>query len=127
MKIKLEFERHDLEEMLGSYFGRLGFRVKNLDELCTQFGEAFPQGLVVQAEITDAPIEPVDALNDEPLAIERHVEPEVKEPEQIPDERLLSFTDLMDPTMRTREDEERDAAEIRKIRNKSNGLAARKN
>jgi len=127
MKIKLEFERHDLEEMLGSYFGNLGFRVKNLDELCAQFGEAFPGGLVVQAEIVDVPQEPVDELNDAPLVIERRVEPEVKVLEEPIEERVLSFTDLMDPTMRTREDEERDAAEIRKIREKSNGYAAGKN
>ena len=130
MKIKLEFEAPDLHEMLTGYFDKLGFTVKNIDELCEQFTAVFPEGLVVHAEIAALPeenkTEPVVVKEaDAAFALDTFVlttAPELKE------ERRLSHADLLDPTTRTPDDDARDAAEIRKIRDQSNDIiASRKN
>lgn len=55
MKLQLEFEEDDLREMITQYFAGNGFQVKNLDQLCTLFSKAFPDGIKVQAETVPIP------------------------------------------------------------------------
>ena len=51
MKINLEFEQHDLVQMISQYFLHAGFEVQNMEEICAQFTKAFPGGLLVRATI----------------------------------------------------------------------------
>lgn len=121
MKVRLEFEREDLEKMLTTYFEKEGFRVKNLEELIDKFGEAFPEGIAVQAEIIDTPPAPVVHIAPPgldwggqfvgattavgtpiPMVITNSPETPVVE-EESPvyrdlEEEPLSMTDLLDPT-----------------------------
>jgi hypothetical protein len=56
MRIKLEFEVPDLEEMLIDYFESKGFKINNLEEIINTFVKTWPQGLVVSATTMDIPL-----------------------------------------------------------------------
>lgn len=51
MKIKLEFERDDFQEMIQEYFKTTGWVVLNLEDVVEQFEAAFPGGIVVEAAV----------------------------------------------------------------------------
>jgi len=55
MKIQLQFEDDDLEDMLTGYFRDRGFEIKNMSELREQFAQAWPEGLKVSAQTAEAP------------------------------------------------------------------------
>lgn len=96
MKVTLEFEESDLKEMLTGYFLGNGFLIKNLDEVCAHFSNAYPEGLKVQAEIT-AP-EPVQSR----VPSVESVEPRDSDSNDVTDtaEPTLSLNDLTDPEPR---------------------------
>lgn len=110
MKITLEFEESDLRQMISNHFKEAGFTVNNLDEICVSFTAAFPQGLKV-----DAGILPATEWNDKGTDTGRisSAEPNFSntpksaddEPEQLPepeddDNKILTISDIMDPTPR---------------------------
>jgi hypothetical protein len=126
MKINLEFEQHDLEKMIRDYFLKAGFEVQNMEELCAAFSQAFPTGLIVKAEIADAPPAPPSPPSPRVTAgpAVRLVSEDSEEPIEVvlpQEEPRLSFTDLLDPTHRGRrpEDEVQDVAEIQRLRAES--------
>jgi hypothetical protein len=45
MKLQMEFEPADFREMIYTFFDRQNFELHNLDELCEQFKQVFPNGL----------------------------------------------------------------------------------
>lgn len=126
MKIQLQFEPPDLSEMITQYFEARGFRVKNLEEICSKFDVAFPQGLVVDAEV--APVSPVAATIPAPpppsLTITTGGEPS-------PTGYRLKTADLFDPEFRgvpSRDDLlKQEAEEMQRILEKSRSLAEKKN
>ena len=101
MKITLEFEDDDLRNMIANHFTNEGFLVKNLDEICSAFGVAFPQGLRVEAEVAPVPATTKRYVGKRGVALEdaeEHDNDYVADPEfgSAP----LTMGDLMDPTPR---------------------------
>lgn len=106
MKITLEFEEADLRQMITDHFTKEGFNVKNLDDICRQFLNAYPTGLKVEADILPQPAPaPVQTLgyveavptDDVVTYTDEDAEEDVsREPEGV----SLTLNDLMDPTPR---------------------------
>jgi len=105
MKVTLEFEENDLREMLTSYFRGNGFAVKNLDEVCAQFKDAYVDGLKVQAEIVamDPPVPPLSTAPPPRSSVEDAVD-DTNETDEVTEaaEPMLSLNDLTDPSPRGR-------------------------
>jgi hypothetical protein len=105
MKVTLEFEESDLREMLTSYFRGNGFAVKNLDEVCAKFKDAYIDGLKVQAEIMvmDPPIPQLSTVAPPQNLVEDAVD-DAGEPDDVAEaaEPMLSLNDLTDPSPRGR-------------------------
>ncbi len=138
MKVQLEFEKTDLEEMLTLYFERSGFSIKNLDELCEQFASAFPDGIKVQAEILSN-YEPPAREDPSPTYLDAgefdgdsseevedteksaNADP-VSEVVEIVEETRLGHGDLMDPTRPIPGNETKDMAEIMGLVRQSKAL-----
>jgi len=139
MKVRLDFEREDLEKMITTYFEKEGFKVKNLDELIEQFGTAFPEGLSVQAEIAEKP-QPTPRLifpgaqsavnvvtsavgtmlpQETGLTVADETVEAYADLEE--DDKPLSMTDLLDPTNHRRGDAE-ESAQVLKIVQQSKQL-----
>lgn len=103
MKVTLEFEENDLREMLTSYFKGNGFAVKNLDEVCAKFKDAYADGLKVHAEIMA--MDPPTTV--QPVATGTHLH--ITDDDSADDdttseavEPMLSLNDLTDPSPRGR-------------------------
>lgn len=104
MKVTLEFEENDLREMLTSYFRGNGFAVKNLDEVCVKFKDAYPEGLKVQAEIMamDPPVPQASAVSSPiPAVADADAEEDIDDVSEAA-EPMLSLNDLTDPSPRGR-------------------------
>lgn len=105
MKITLEFEEADLRQMIVDHFTREGFNVKNLDDICRQFLNAYPTGLKVEADILPQPVQAPVATSEyrEVVPTEAVVtyteDPDAYEPKDS-DGGPLTLNDLMDPTPR---------------------------
>jgi len=104
MKLQLEFEDDDLREMIEDYFGRNGFKVKNLDQLCELFLKAYPDGIKVQAETT-GPQEATTAAAPDAPSTEPPPSTELPEEEDSNPKKsngapqvVMTATDLFDPT-----------------------------
>ena len=118
MKIQLQFEPPDLSEMITQYFEARGFKVKNLGEICVKFDAAFPQGLVIDAEVAVA--SPVAATIPAP-------------PPRAPGSAgtyRLKTAELIDPELRgvptCEELLKQEQAEMQRILDKSRALEERK-
>ncbi len=96
MKIQLQFERDDLEEMLTEYFKTRGFEIKNMETLHDAFAVAWPQGLSVAAQTIEAPTKPaVVAL---PANITNHAdEAPLPPPRRNEGNPRMTASDLFDP------------------------------
>ena len=122
MKIQLEFEDEDLKNMILQYFEREGFIIKNIEELCSKFKEAFPDGLKVYAEL--APQNNSSSLP--PLPEEAKDWPTYEEAakETLNDEEpILKFDEIMseEPSIGRRE-LNKDVADIGALVRKSRSL-----
>jgi len=104
MKVTLEFEENDLREMLTSYFRGNGFAVKNLDEVCAKFKDAYVDGLKVQAEIMamDPPVSQPSTVP--PRSTVEDAVDDTDEADEVTEaaEPMLSLNDLTDPSPRGR-------------------------
>jgi hypothetical protein len=104
MKIQLQFENNDLEEMLTEFFRARGFEIKNLPELQEQFGLAFPGGLKVEAQTAEPPPAPAVKLSST-LAVTASEAPEAIAPVVSITARKegnprMTAADLFDPDLR---------------------------
>ena len=99
MKLNMEFEASDLEEMILDYFERNGFEVLDVASIIEKFTNIYPEGIVIQVKA--APVSPFPApslsvvtpVEELPVAYEEEGE---EETEATPPR--MSFNDLMDPT-----------------------------
>lgn len=105
MKLRMEFEESDVRDMIESYFERNGFKVKNIDSLCMQFLEAYPDGIQVDVQtlpIDNEPIENVVEDKEEMMVKESPPSVETEEEDQevtkSSGNTRLSMSDIMDPT-----------------------------
>lgn len=117
MKIRLELETADVQEMIQSYFLTKGYEVRNLDMVCAAFEDAYPDGIMVEAHaavgiaarVAQAPVTEVAAKSPE---VDEDTETIQAVAEAVPSSRAaeapavnakanprLSFSDLMDPTL----------------------------
>lgn len=88
MKINLEFEKEDFYNMLRMYFADKNWIALNLNDVVEQFGDAFPGGMIVQAEMVQDDTSSVER----PAAVR-----EAPKAEVLDENPRLSTADLMDP------------------------------
>ena len=98
MKIQLQFEDSDLEEMIGFYFRDKGFAIKNLEEILQSFREAYPTGLNVMAEVISIPPAAAVPVIEAPPSLSDTEPP----PARAKSTRALSISDLRDPELTPR-------------------------
>ena len=98
MKIQLQFEDTDLEEMVIFYFKDKGFVVKNMEEIAVAFKEAFPDGLNVMAEVAVPTASPIPVVSEV-----KKLDTDIGMPyAAAKSTRALSITDLRDPEVTPR-------------------------
>jgi hypothetical protein len=115
VKLTLEFEENDLRKMIVDHFVREGFLVKNLNTVCQQFLQAFPDGLRIEADIAPMSEQVEESVSEDSVAtpIDRHVvytsdaDADAVAIDEVPVDSTepLTLTDLMDPTPRMRRSE----------------------
>lgn len=114
MKLNMEFEASDLEDMITEYFERNGFVVLDVESIVEKFSNIYPEGITIQVKA--APAEPAststhtyvlredDGVTRTPTdtaSVEEVVEDlkeKVEEAAKVAAPPRLSLNDLMDPT-----------------------------
>lgn len=113
MKLNMEFEDSDLEEMITDYFERNGFEVLDVASIVEKFTNIYPEGIVIQVRAAptvasvpsfsvvyghDATIVP-SATTETVVAVTLDKDTATTlEPVVAEAPARLSFNDLMDPT-----------------------------
>lgn len=98
MKLQMEFESSDLRDMVKTYFSKSGFHVKNLNDICDKFNNAYPQGIVVNVEVTNGEVPEIEQETKIEDNLDTKEMPEVEISDTASENVALSAADLLDPT-----------------------------
>jgi len=97
MKLRLEFDDDDFNEMITGYFVDRGFNVHNIKHVTDQFKTTYPEGLIIEASPlnghTPAKPDTPDEIKEDEV-----VEPTETEEKEEDKSGILSYNEIKDPT-----------------------------